>query len=489
MLRSLAFIRCIRIDSRFTRGVTQQSLRSPRDQRPITDSSTEFKSALDRIFASNDNTKITTNVKQLLNRGITTNNIATVDLCYLMFVFGRSKIPISDELSGLFCDLIEDRELDGLLTSQSIGVLRNAPINAFSNASKQLIAVFAKKLKQCTQQMNWSEISTCLFALHNLSEKSAESILQVLVKKMETNRGRSASFAIGMSMYGLQRMRSDSPEVKQVLTHLTKMLRASTFALDTWSVGNALYGLQRMSTDDKEVADILVALTEKIVVRRKPSLNCQAYGNAIFGLLNISFDKSTKPLLVFLIKCIQSSIKDPNLSFQDAVSIYQPLLLVYANTTFSLHKSIVEYELLPKVKSILEKVKSVFKVYISSEVCVRSDTEVTYAKHVQTFMKKSGLLVGDITFNGYLDAFEADIVFQIKLSGGKKVWVNVEVDGVYHKSGRAMRFCALRDDYLLRFREVLVVRLDALAAEREKKSTGTFVDGVLGKALASLVER
>ena len=56
-------------------------------------------------------------------------------------------------------------------------------------------------------------------------------------------------------------------------------------ALKAQSVGNALYGLQKMSSDSAEVRSLLLALVPK-VESCSEALKAQNVGNALYGIVH-----------------------------------------------------------------------------------------------------------------------------------------------------------------------------------------------------------
>ncbi len=70
--------------------------------------------------------------------------------------------------------------------------------------------------------------------------------------------------AVGNMLYGLKGMKSDSPEVIDLLTELTQLVKTCTEPLNSQEVSMMLNGLQGMSSDCSEVIDLLRELTQSV---------------------------------------------------------------------------------------------------------------------------------------------------------------------------------------------------------------------------------
>ena len=62
-------------------------------------------------------------------------------------------------------------------------------------------------------------------------------------------------------LYGLQDMKSDSPEVRALLRELPRLVKTCTEPLKAQAVGMMLYGLQGMESDCPEVRELLRELS------------------------------------------------------------------------------------------------------------------------------------------------------------------------------------------------------------------------------------
>ena len=87
---------------------------------------------------------------------------------------------------------------------------------------------------------------------------------------------------MGNSLYGLQGMSTEQPEVRSVIHAITMKIQAFCLEMNTQELGNSMYGLQKMSCEyPPEVRRLLVALSQKISAS-KHDLTSQEIGNALF---------------------------------------------------------------------------------------------------------------------------------------------------------------------------------------------------------------
>jgi hypothetical protein len=87
-------------------------------------------------------------------------------------------------------------------------------------------------------------------------------------------------------LYGLQGMKSDSPEVKALLSRLVK---TCTDPLTAQAVGNMLYDLQDMKSDSLKVRALLRELPRLLMTCTEP-LKVQEIGNMLYGLQDMKSD-------------------------------------------------------------------------------------------------------------------------------------------------------------------------------------------------------
>jgi len=82
-------------------------------------------------------------------------------------------------------------------------------------------------------------------------------LVAALAKEIGESSPSLSIQSIGSALYGLQKMSSDSLEVRALLAALSEKIEASSVTLDAQAVGNALFGLQRMSSNNAEVCHTL----------------------------------------------------------------------------------------------------------------------------------------------------------------------------------------------------------------------------------------
>jgi hypothetical protein len=82
-----------------------------------------------------------------------------------------------------------------------------------------------------------------------------------------------------MAMLGLSKMSCTTPELRRLLGSLVKRVGQ----LDAQAVGNVLYSLQRMTSDTHEVRMLLAALAPRIE-KVKQDMSPQELANAFYGM-------------------------------------------------------------------------------------------------------------------------------------------------------------------------------------------------------------
>ena len=108
-------------------------------------------------------------------------------------------------------------------------------------------------------------VSNMLYGLQNLSTDFGEvrGLLRSLASLLQDFPGPERLSAQGVgALYGLQGM-GDCLELRQLLRVLKPLVEAAR-DLDGQAIGNALYGLQSMKSDALEVRELLEALARKV---------------------------------------------------------------------------------------------------------------------------------------------------------------------------------------------------------------------------------
>ena len=82
-------------------------------------------------------------------------------------------------------------------------------------------------------------------------------LLKRLALKIADSEGEMSSQTLGSMLYGLQAMRCDQAEVRQLLWATLGRIERCRGEVNSQAIGNALYGLQGMSSEE-EVGLVLV---------------------------------------------------------------------------------------------------------------------------------------------------------------------------------------------------------------------------------------
>jgi len=260
---------------------------------------------------------------------------------------------------------------------------------------------------------------------------------------------------------------------------MAKKMAQSTEPLDAQSIGNGLYGLQGMSSDVREVREVLAQMVAKFAQSTEP-LDAQAIGNGLYGLRGHSLSSEWAPLLSEMLS-LRFLTDRPAL--RDVRCVLQSCVLVSFDRQTPLYTSLGRLQLTSKFDAAIETLRDSFKSLVAAEApsgAFQSDAEVQYAKAITDFVEDKLPSRTSVTFNVYLDCFEADAVVRFVGTNGREMAVNIEIDGPHHKRSRTKRFCSLRDEYLEGAHSVKVIRIDLLSAEVQRKTP----HAVIAKELA-----
>jgi hypothetical protein len=90
-------------------------------------------------------------------------------------------------------------------------------------------------------------------------------IVLKLAERIKRSRATLLSQNIGRALLGLQRLGSDTPEVRYLLKQLTKRIEESDRTrMTAAAIADSLYGLQGMTSDIPEVQELVGELAKKI---------------------------------------------------------------------------------------------------------------------------------------------------------------------------------------------------------------------------------
>jgi len=132
-------------------------------------------------------------------------------------------------------------------------------------------------------------VGNALFGLQRMKSNSPEvrALVQAMAKKLQEEKVILDSEGIGSALYGLHRMSSDVPQVRALLSALTGCIEISEVYLSGQGIADSLYGLAGMTTDCKELRTLLTVLASKID-ETTGKLDSQEIGNALYGLQGLS---------------------------------------------------------------------------------------------------------------------------------------------------------------------------------------------------------
>ena len=111
-----------------------------------------------------------------------------------------------------------------------------------------------------------SSISNVLYSLHGHEETDAgySGIVAVMSKILEKAASMDANPRprdISIILYGLRNSKYQTEASKRIMNSLELLIKAVEVKADSQAVGNSLYGLQNMSSNNPEVRSLISALT------------------------------------------------------------------------------------------------------------------------------------------------------------------------------------------------------------------------------------
>jgi hypothetical protein len=260
---------------------------------------------------------------------------------------------------------------------------------------------------------------------------------------------------------------------------MVKKIAQSTEPLDAQSIGNGLYGLQGMSSDVREVREVLAQIVAKVAQSTEP-LDAQAIGNGLYGLRGHSLSFEWEPLLSRMLS-MQFLADRPAL--RDVLCVFQSCLLVSFDRRTPLYKSLGRLQLTSKLHAAVETLRGAFGSLVAAEAssgAFQSDAEREYAKAISAVAEAKLPSKTSVTFNAYLECFEADVVVRLVSTKGVETVLNIEIDGPHHKRTRSARFCALRDEYLEVSHSIKVVRIDLMSKAVQHSTPHAVIAKLLG---------
>jgi hypothetical protein len=218
------------------------------------------------------------------------------------------------------------------------------------------------------------------------------------------------------------------------------------------------------------------------MARSTEPLRAQNIGNGLYGLRGHSLSSEWALLLAQMLSMQQLS-EHP--AFVDVVCVLQSCVLVSFDQT-PLYASFERFQLMSMFDAAMERLRVAFKSRVAAEESSRafqSDAEREYAKAIMAFAEAKLPSKTSVTFNVYLDCFEADAVVRFVDQMGREMVVNIEIDGPHHRRSRKKRFCSSRDEYLERAHSVQVIRIDLLSTEVQRRTPHAVIAQELARFL------
>jgi len=324
------------------------------------------------------------------------------------------------------------------------------------------LPLVGKQISTCQENLKPQHVGNALYGLQSMSSewKEVRGMLPLVGKQISTCQENLKPQHVGNALYGLQSMSSEWKEVRGLLPLVGKQISTCQGNLKPQHVGNALYGLQSMNSEWKEVRGLL-PLVGKQIATCQENLDAQAVGNALYGLRNISIDTHMISFVMQLLEKIDD-FNSSNCTTRYLSALYQSLALV-DDESCQFVQSLQGHGL---YKGMVKQKERLFEVLRDDPNSLNNNAVNASQRRYAALTEKYFGSYKDIkvTYNEYLEGFEADIVIRKQLPNGKTTAVlNIELDGPVHKIPRKMKFCDLRDEHLKTNYDVRVVRWDLVS--------------------------
>ena len=327
------------------------------------------------------------------------------------------------------------------------------------------------RLMKHSNKIKNDTISYALYGLNCMSSdaKEVQYVLMCLRNLIPECEVGFTSKEVARSLYGLKSMSCDVHEVRSLISTITPFIQECKTPMFGLDVSHALYGLQNMSNDEEEVRNLLAILRPK-VEEVKDSISIKQVANILYGLLNMRIDESWVPVLNALLT--ELSLCDESKEFAVYVSVSQTLNIM--NTIeFPLTKSLKEFGLYEGFERQRKRIMSMFYRHPDCNVATGTND---FENRLFRLASEAFHEIPTVTLetNVFIDGFEADMI--IRRDGRRTI--NLELDGIHHKSAKNQRFAGYRDQVLQKKRDIHVVRWDIHEQVMDKKGD-TEIIGML----------
>lgn len=151
-----------------------------------------------------------------------------------------------------------------------------------------ILGKLSERLENNVVLMSSKHLGYSLYGLKSLASENipeVNRVLRILAKKAESIDDNLKGQILGMSMLGLSGCKSERPEIKSILSIITKKLPKTQVknVLDPQACGNILYSLHKMSTKEIEVRRFLKSFSPLISGFNTP-MSGHELSNGFFGL-------------------------------------------------------------------------------------------------------------------------------------------------------------------------------------------------------------
>ncbi len=408
---------------------------------------------------------------------------------------------IGDALYGLSGMSYDCPELRSLLTAlagridSNVGKLDSQDIGnalfGLQGLSSEMVEVrtiaskLAEKIKRSKSVLRSQHIGRALLGLQRLSPDSNE--IKFLIKQLtrriaESDRTRMTGVAIADSVYGLQGMTSNIPEVQELVSELAKKISYTGAELTPPLIGRALFGLQGLSSapsifqesaigiDSDEVQFLLSTLWDKIKVN-KGSMSLSSISLGLSGIIYLKdpIANNIRQYLYYQLLQIGDKKNFSNVTttakpYDYSNKIYDIMPLPDAEVSDTNTYNAID--VISAVRSLrlnnlkvpqwlgleyneLEKNHSINPTVQQS----RSD-KITALRYKELYPNMNMIA------NGIIDGFRLDMDFP-------ELSLNIELDGPTHRYPSRARYDRARDEYLQVKKGYKIIRINLQGKSKE----------------------
>ena len=327
-------------------------------------------------------------------------------------------------------------------------------MSSYDNEVRLMLLSLMPLIKESNSVLDSVSISHALFGLQCMSSDHTEvcNMLILLTEKVNNSFAILYDQSASNALFGLMGMSSDRAVVRLMLKALGSKIQISDSNLSGQVVGNALYGLQNMSSDFEEVRNIYKMLISKVNFNSLNSLDiCQILFGSAFVF--IGHDDMFNSFIRNVVLKANLISKSDDVSYSDLIQIFQSLSI------FS-HKCIsIPTDLKDSVSCLMKLLKKKCASDSFKSSVQQSHIEKRFAEAFRRVCYGNDNF--HITTNEMIcDCFETDILITKHNSDSNTiVKYNIEIDGPNHQGLQSVFFCKVRDDYLKKVGDIVIIRV------------------------------